>query len=77
MRRLTKAIREVLEAAIEAGGSTLRDHRQTDGTLGYFQHAFAVYDREGAACAHRRCGGIVARKVQSGRSTFYCAACQS
>jgi formamidopyrimidine-DNA glycosylase len=75
-KRLAKAIREVLEAAIEAGGSTLRDHRQADGTLGYFQHAFAVYDREGVVCEHRRCGGIIARAVQSGRSTFWCATCQ-
>jgi len=75
-RRLLRAIREVLEAAIEAGGSTLRDHRQTDGTLGYFQHRFAVYDREGVVCGHKRCGGIIARAVQSGRSTFYCSACQ-
>jgi formamidopyrimidine-DNA glycosylase len=75
-RALAKAIRSVLEAAIEAGGSTLRDHRQADGTLGYFQHAFAVYDREGVVCGHKRCGGIIARAVQSGRSTFYCSACQ-
>ena len=75
--RLSQAIREVLSAAIEAGGSTLRDHRQTDGSLGYFQHSFAVYDREGAACGHARCGGIIARAVQSGRSTFYCGACQT
>ncbi len=74
--KLVRAIREVLEAAIKAGGSTLRDHRQTDGNLGYFQHNFAVYDREGAACGHARCGGIVSRAVQSGRSTFYCGACQ-
>ncbi len=75
--RLTQAIREVLTAAIEAGGSTLRDHRQTDGTLGYFQHNFAVYDREGAACGQARCGGVVSRVVQSGRSTFYCGVCQT
>jgi formamidopyrimidine-DNA glycosylase len=75
-KRLFRAIREVLEAAIEAGGSTLRDHRQADGTLGYFQHAFAVYDREGVVCGHKRCAGIIARAVQSGRSTFYCSACQ-
>jgi formamidopyrimidine-DNA glycosylase len=74
--KLARAIREVLEAAIRAGGSTLRDHRQTDGSLGYFQHAFTVYDREGAACGHARCGGVVSRAVQSGRSTFYCGACQ-
>jgi formamidopyrimidine-DNA glycosylase len=71
-RKLAKAIRAVLEAAIAAGGSTLRDHRQADGTLGYFQHSFAVYDREGQVCGHSRCGGIIARIVQSGRSTFYC-----
>jgi formamidopyrimidine-DNA glycosylase len=76
MRRLHRAIREVLEAAIEAGGSTLRDHRQTDGTLGYFQHSFAVYDRESVVCGHKRCGGIIARTVQSGRSTYFCATCQ-
>jgi formamidopyrimidine-DNA glycosylase len=75
-RRLASAVREVLEAAIKAGGSTLRDHRQTDGTLGYFQHSFAVYDREGTVCGHARCGGMIARTVQSGRSTFYCATCQ-
>jgi formamidopyrimidine-DNA glycosylase len=75
-RKLARAIVEVLQAAIEAGGSTLRDHRQTDGELGYFQHSFAVYDREGAGCGHPRCGGMIARTVQSGRSTFYCATCQ-
>ena len=73
-RKLAGAIRKVLAAAIAAGGSTLRDHRQTDGSLGYFQHAFVVYDREGAACGH--CGGLILRIAQSGRSTFYCAACQ-
>ena len=76
IKRLAQAIPAVLEAAIEAGGSTLRDHRQTDGALGYFQHSFAVYDREGAVCGHARCGGIIARTVQGGRSTFYCADCQ-
>jgi formamidopyrimidine-DNA glycosylase len=73
---LAKAIRDVLEEAVEAGGSTLRDHRRTDGELGYFQHSFAVYDREGAACPHARCRGTIARIVQSGRSTFYCSICQ-
>jgi formamidopyrimidine-DNA glycosylase len=73
---LVKAIRAVLEEAIEAGGSTLRDHRQTDGELGYFQHAFAVYDREGAPCPRPRCRGTIARIAQSGRSTFYCPVCQ-
>ncbi len=76
-RALTKAIKQVLEAAIEAGGSTLRDHRQTDGELGYFQHAFEVYDREGAACRHARCRGTISRVAQGGRSTFYCSACQN
>ncbi len=73
---LRQAIRAVLEDAIEAGGSTLRDHRQTDGALGYFQHSFEVYDREGAACRHARCKGTIARIVQTGRSTFYCPICQ-
>src|ERR1700722_11815894 len=61
---LAKAIRDVLEEAVEAGGSTLRDHRRTDGELGYFQHSFAVYDREGAACPHARCRGTITRIVQ-------------
>src|SRR5579863_1731781 len=73
---LASAIRAVLDEAIVAGGSTLRDHRQTDGSLGYFQHSFAVYDREGTVCANKRCRGLILRAVQSGRSTFYCAACQ-
>jgi len=75
-RALAPAIRAVLEAAVEAGGSTLRDHRQPDGELGYFQHSFVVYDREGAACPRRGCRGTIARVVQGGRSTFYCRACQ-
>jgi formamidopyrimidine-DNA glycosylase len=73
---LAKAIHTVLEEAIEAGGSTLRDHRQTDGGLGYFQHAFSVYDREGRLCPRPGCGGTIARITQSGRSTFYCPVCQ-
>ena len=73
---LTNAIRAVLEEAIEAGGSTLRDHRRADGELGYFQHTFAVYDREGAPCLRPRCRGTIARSTQSGRSTFYCPVCQ-
>ena len=76
IKALHTAIRAVLEEAIEAGGSTLRDHRQADGELGYFQHAFAVYDREGVACKRKGCGGAIARVAQSGRSTFYCPACQ-
>jgi formamidopyrimidine-DNA glycosylase len=73
---IAEAIHNVLEEAIEAGGSTLRDHRQTNGELGYFQHVFKVYDREGLPCMRERCRGIVARVVQSGRSTFYCSKCQ-
>ena len=73
---LAAAIRDVLEEAIEAGGSTLRDHRQTNGELGYFQHAFRVYDREGLPCVRARCRGIVVRITGSGRSTFYCPVCQ-
>lgn len=74
---LTRAIRDVIDEAIEAGGSSLRDHIQTDGSLGYFQHRFRVYDREGQPCVTPDCRGIVARIVQSGRSTFYCPACQN
>ncbi|QIB35013.1 bifunctional DNA-formamidopyrimidine glycosylase/DNA-(apurinic or apyrimidinic site) lyase [Ancylobacter pratisalsi] len=75
-RRLVETIRAVLEEAIAAGGSTLRDHAQVDGTLGYFQHAFRAYDREGGACSMPGCHGTIARLVQNGRSTFYCASCQ-
>jgi formamidopyrimidine-DNA glycosylase len=73
---LAGAIRAVLEEAIAAGGSTLRDHRQPDGALGYFQHSFQVYDKEGAACPKPGCSGRIMRIVQSGRSTFYCPKCQ-
>src|SRR5271163_3674510 len=73
---IAEAIRNVLEEAIEAGGSTLRDHRQANGELGYFQHVFKVYDREGQPCVRERCRGIIARTVHSGRSTFYCPVCQ-
>lgn len=73
---LTGVIRDVISEAIEAGGSSLRDHKQTDGTLGYFQHRFSVYDREDAACPTEGCRGTVKRIVQSGRSTFYCPTCQ-
>jgi len=71
--RLVAAIRQVLEAAIEAGGSTLRDYAQSSGELGYFQHQFAVYDREGQSCPACDCADTVKRMVQSGRSTYYCA----
>ncbi|MBF9035231.1 bifunctional DNA-formamidopyrimidine glycosylase/DNA-(apurinic or apyrimidinic site) lyase [Rhodobacterales bacterium HKCCE2091] len=74
--RLVPAIRDVLTEAIAAGGSSLRDHRQTDGELGYFQHSFRVYDREGAPCPTPGCTGTVRRIVQSARSSFYCPACQ-
>lgn len=76
VRALVPVIRETLRDAIEAGGSSLRDYRQADGALGYFQHAFRVYDRAGAPCVTPRCPGRVARIVQSGRSTFHCPACQ-
>jgi formamidopyrimidine-DNA glycosylase len=74
--RLVPIIRDVLAEAIEAGGSSLRDYRQADGELGYFQHAFRVYGREGQPCVTQGCGGTVARVVQSGRSSFYCPHCQ-
>ena len=76
LARLPQAIKDVLEEALAAGGSSLRDHRQADGSLGYFQHSFRVYDREGAACPTPRCKGTIARVVQSGRSTFLCPRCQ-
>jgi formamidopyrimidine-DNA glycosylase len=76
LARLPQAIREVLDEALAAGGSSLRDHRQADGSLGYFQHSFRVYDREGAACPTPGCRGTIARIVQSGRSTFHCPVCQ-
>ncbi|AUH35309.1 bifunctional DNA-formamidopyrimidine glycosylase/DNA-(apurinic or apyrimidinic site) lyase [Paracoccus tegillarcae] len=69
-------IRDVLTDAIAAGGSSLRDHRQATGELGYFQHSFRVYDRAGAACPMPGCGGTIRRIVQSGRSSFYCPVCQ-
>jgi formamidopyrimidine-DNA glycosylase len=72
---LAEAIKAVLQDAIAAGGSSLRDHIRTNGELGDFQHSFAVYDRAGEACLHHD-GGTVRRKVQSGRSTFYCPVCQ-
>jgi formamidopyrimidine-DNA glycosylase len=74
--RLVDAIRTVLGDAIAAGGSSLRDHRRTDGELGLFQHDFRVYDREGLRCPTRGCHGMVKRIVQTGRSTFFCPVCQ-
>jgi formamidopyrimidine-DNA glycosylase len=73
---LVEAIKAVLGDAIKAGGSSLRDHRRTDGELGYFQHHFRVYDREGEPCVTPGCKGTVKRIVQAGRSTFFCPVCQ-
>jgi formamidopyrimidine-DNA glycosylase len=75
-KRLVGSIHDVLNQAIKAGGSSISDHRQTSGELGYFQHRFQVYDREDEKCQTPRCGGIVRRFVQNGRSTFWCAKCQ-
>jgi formamidopyrimidine-DNA glycosylase len=74
--KLVTAVRTVLEEAIEAGGSTLRDYAAADGALGYFQHSFSVYGREGEPCPGPGCKGKIVRIVQAGRSTFYCPACQ-
>lgn len=74
--RLATAIRAVIADAIAAGGSSLRDYRQADGSLGYFQHTFNVYDREGQPCPDPGCGDKVHRIVQGGRSTFFCPSCQ-
>ena len=74
--KLASAVTDVLTDAIAAGGSTLRDHAQPNGELGYFQHAFRVYDREGEPCPTPACKGQIKRIVQAGRSTFYCPVCQ-
>jgi formamidopyrimidine-DNA glycosylase len=74
--RLVAAIKAVLADAVRAGGSTLRDYKQADGSIGRFQHQFAVYGREGEPCSRLGCRGRVRRKTQGGRSTFYCPACQ-
>ena len=76
LERLTSHIRAVIADAIAAGGSTLRDHVQASGELGYFQHSFAAYDRQGEPCGHSGCNGSIRRIVQSGRSTFFCPRCQ-
>lgn len=73
---LVPIIRDVLSEAIDAGGSSLKDYRQADGELGYFQHGFQAYDRENAPCQTPDCDGTIARITQSGRSTFYCPKCQ-
>jgi formamidopyrimidine-DNA glycosylase len=75
-KTLVDAIRAVLNDAIKAGGSSLRDHRRADGTLGDFQRKFRVYDREGAKCPTPGCKGVIKRIVQTGRSTFFCPVCQ-
>jgi formamidopyrimidine-DNA glycosylase len=74
--RLVEGIKAVLKDAIKDGGSTLRNHRLTDGELGMFQHHFRVYDREGEKCPTPGCRGTIKRIVQNGRSTFYCPSCQ-
>lgn len=74
--RLVPTIRQVLEEAIAAGGSTLRDYAHADGSLGYFQHSFKVYGREDEPCTKAGCGGTIKRTIQSGRSTFHCGRCQ-
>ena len=73
---LVRSIRAVLEEAIAAGGSTLRDYASAEGAMGYFQHDFRVYGREGQPCPAPRCRGVVSRLVQAGRSTFHCPVCQ-
>ena len=73
---LTTAIKAVLAEAVEVGGSTLKDFAAADGALGYFQHRFRVYDREGEPCPTPGCKGVIAREVQAGRSTFFCPVCQ-
>jgi formamidopyrimidine-DNA glycosylase len=75
-KRVVSSIHAVLNQAIKAGGSSISDHRLTSGELGYFQHSFKVYDREGETCQTAGCGGIVRRFVQNGRSTFWCPKCQ-
>jgi formamidopyrimidine-DNA glycosylase len=74
--RLVAAIKAVLREAIAAGGSSLRDHKRTDGELGLFQHNFRVYDRAGEPCPTAGCTGTIKRIVQNGRSTFFCPVCQ-
>ena len=76
LERLADGVRSVLNDAIKAGGSTLRDFRDAEGGLGYFQHSFDVYDREGEPCHTEGCTGTIRRIVQSGRSSFYCPVCQ-
>lgn len=74
--KLVTSVRSVLNEAIAAGGSSLRDYAHADGSLGYFQHSFAVYGREGEPCRTAGCTGTIKRIVQAGRSTFFCGTCQ-
>ncbi|MFP4098194.1 MAG: bifunctional DNA-formamidopyrimidine glycosylase/DNA-(apurinic or apyrimidinic site) lyase [Alphaproteobacteria bacterium] len=74
---ISVAVKDVLLKAIDAGGSSLRDYRAVDGSLGYFQHRFHVYGRAGHPCKTKRCEGTIRRIMQGGRSTFYCPACQT
>lgn len=73
---LTPIIRDVISEAIDAGGSSLKDYRQADGELGYFQHVFKAYGRENAPCLTPGCPDVIHRITQAGRSTFYCPTCQ-
>ncbi|MCT4655518.1 MAG: bifunctional DNA-formamidopyrimidine glycosylase/DNA-(apurinic or apyrimidinic site) lyase [Cohaesibacter sp.] len=77
LKRLTEEIRATIAEAIKAGGSTLKDHTKADGSLGYFQHRFKTYDREGEPCTKDGCSGSIERITQSGRSTFFCPKCQT
>jgi len=76
IEKLVPIIRQTLQRAIKAGGSTLKDYARVDGELGYFQHSFKVYAREGEACLNTSCAKTIRRITQSGRSTFYCSNCQ-
>lgn len=76
LERLAAEVRHVLDDAIRAGGSTLKDFANVEGGQGYFQHRFDVYGREGQPCAGEGCAGVVRRTVQAGRSTFWCPGCQ-
>ena len=77
LKALVKMVRKVLEEAIAAGGSTLRDFAAADGALGYFQHSFRAYGREDQPCLKPGCSGVIGRRAQGGRSTFHCPVCQT
>ncbi len=77
LKALAVAVKEVLAEAVEAGGSSISDYAGAGGELGYFQHSFRVYDREGEACPTKGCKGTIERIVQAGRSTFFCRVCQT